>query len=251
MPGRNKQVYKAIKPIEPRSRDLVLWFDSRGAKHVENPSPALLHEPFHSTRRAREPVQYHGQLHRPGKYWFSQLDAHVWHESLFEKWALMFLDFLSPVESITPQPCMMQFEDGSYHYPDYFIIHADGTQALLDVHFEGVVNDRIRRQFANTQRICDSIGWRYETFTAVDGALLKNVLLFSLSRHPRWAPTEPERAWLLEAVSNKCLDEVMAEHPETSPAVLTSQVYHLLWAGYLTADLTLPFTTQTILRKGI
>ncbi|GAA2056444.1 TnsA-like heteromeric transposase endonuclease subunit [Leifsonia soli] len=252
MPGRDNKAYKAIKPVEGKSRNLVLWLDRTGQKHTEFAGPALIHEPLHLTQRAREPKQYHGQRHRPGKYWFSQLDRHVWHESLFEKWALTFLDFLSPVAAVTPQPCLMQFGDGTYHYPDYFVVHADGTRAILDVHFEGLINDRIRRQFANTQELCDSVGWKYETFTGVEPALLKNVLLLSLYRHPRWAPPDEAHDELLKTVPGLTLGEAIEHYaPDIAPVVTTSQLYSLLWTGHLTAVLTRPFNHSTVLRKGI
>ncbi|QNE35420.1 TnsA-like heteromeric transposase endonuclease subunit [Leifsonia shinshuensis] len=251
MPGKNKQVYKAIQPIEPRTRNLVLWLDKHGTKHTEPAGPAIVHQPFELNRRAREPVHYRGQRHRPGLYWFAQLNRHVWHESMLEKWALVFLDFLSPVEAVIPQPCLVQFEDGTHHWPDYFVLHADGTRAILDVHFDGLINDRVRRQFENTKRVCDSIGWKYETFTGVDQVLLKNVLLLSLYRHPRWAPPPEDAAELLRTAPGLTLTDLLDRRNPIAPVVTTSQLYHLLWTGQLAADLTKPLNDATTLQKGI
>ncbi|WP_349867301.1 hypothetical protein [Leifsonia sp. WHRI 6310E] len=165
MPGKNKQVYKAIAAPPMRTRNLAVWLDQHGQKHTELAGPALIHQPLELARRAREPVQYKQQLHRHGKYWFAQLGHHVWHESMFEKHALTFLDFLGNVSHVIAQPCLLVFDDGTYHYPDYFVVHDDGSRALLDVHFEQLITDKTMRTFANTKKVCDAIGWKYETFT--------------------------------------------------------------------------------------
>jgi hypothetical protein len=248
MPGKNKQVYKAIAAPKARTRNLAVWLDQFGEKHTELAGPALIHQPLELARRAREPVQYKQQLHRHGKYWFAQLGHHVWHESMFEKHALMFLDFLGDVEFVTPQPCLLVFEDGSYHYPDYFVVHKDGTRALLDVHFHRLITDKTMQSFANTKRICDSVGWKYETFTDVDPVLLRNVKLLSQNRHPRWSPPPEAGAALLEAADGRLGDILAAS--TAAPTVTSSQVYHLLWNGQLTADLTKPLNDRTLIRKG-
>src|SRR5215218_2004557 len=104
MTGRVSSKYKAIKPVEPRTRNLILWEDRAGNIHREPIGPAMLEKPLHLANRARIAKPWKEMTTRQGKYWFSQTERHVWHDSMLERWALMFLDFGADVAAVSSQP---------------------------------------------------------------------------------------------------------------------------------------------------
>ncbi|NEN07757.1 TnsA-like heteromeric transposase endonuclease subunit [Diaminobutyricibacter tongyongensis] len=184
---------------------------------------------------------------RHGKYWFSQLHYQVWHESMLERWALMFLDFSADIAAISAQPCLMQFEDGAYHYPDYFVVYNDGKRGIVDVHFEAFNSPRSVRRFQNTKSACERIGWSYGMFRSVNPVVLRNLELLSMYRHSRYAPTEDVRLGLIDAVDGLPFAEAVGVDRSVPFALTTCRIYHLVWSGDLTADLTRPFNDHTIL----
>lgn len=249
MPGHNGTRSKALKPVGSAT-DTLIWQDKTDKVHRQPVGPALLNEPLHLAQRARVQKPYKGQKHRNGKYWFSQVEHLVWHDSMLERWALMFLDFAADVVAVSAQPCMIQFTDGSHHYPDYFVIYGDGRRALIDVHFTGFDSQPTLNKFERTQAACKRIGWSYEMFRTVDPVVLRNVELLSMYRHPMYAAPEGEAEALTNAVDGLRFGEAIDIDKDVPTAVTTCRIYQMLWAGDLTADLTVPFGDHTVLRRS-
>lgn len=246
MTGHNGVRSKAIKPVTAAG-DLLLWEDNRGKIHREAISPSILKLPLQQAERARVKKPYKGQRHRNGKYWFSQTQHSVWHESMLERWALMFLDYAADVTAVSAQPCLLQFTDGSYHYPDYFVVYGDGRRSIVDVHFTGISRDSTLNKFRRTQEACKRIGWTFEMFRTVDPVVLRNVELLSMYRHPMYAPDDNTREFLTKTVHGLPFGLAIETSKELPKTVTTWQIYHLLWTGDLTADLTTPFGAHTVL----
>lgn len=249
MPGRNGVSSKAIKPVKSAA-DLLVWEDQRAKIHRQLIGPSLLNEPLHTATRARIQKPYRGQKHRNGKYWFSQVGLHVWHDSMLERWALMFLDFAADVVAVSAQPCLLQFADGTNHYPDYFVIYGDGRRSILDVHFAGFDSEKTLARFRNTQDACSRIGWSYEMFRTVDPVVLRNVELLAMYRPAMYALADDPREELIQAVNGLPFGDAIQAESRVPDALTKCRIYHLLWSGDLTADLTVPFGHHTILRSN-
>lgn len=112
---------------------LVWWLDEDGKERVELATPDLRSESFHVALMARHPKAYPGMRNRHGRYWFASSEQHVWHESLFEATALLWLDFDGDVRSIASQPMKLVFGSGAEHFPDFFAVLRTGEQVLIDV----------------------------------------------------------------------------------------------------------------------
>ncbi|GAA0430254.1 TnsA-like heteromeric transposase endonuclease subunit [Leifsonia naganoensis] len=249
MTGRTSTKYKALKPSRAGS-DLLIWEDSRGKVHRDRIGPERIHDPLHLANPARIPVPYQAMPNRHGKYWFSQTGNHVWHESMFERWALMMLDFGADVIAVSSQPCLLEFTDGSYHYPDFFVIFGDGSRGLIDVHSETITDEETLLGFQSTQSACRRIGWSYELLRHVNPVVIRNLELLMMYRHPINSIHDDQRKTLLEAVDGLPFGEAVHVDPSVPSTLTTCRIYQLLWTGELIADLTRPFGDYTILRSN-
>lgn len=248
MPGKTHTTYKVIRPDEPRVANRILWWDEHGTLRKEPIGPGVLDENFHLAQPARVPKPYKGMPNRHGRYWMAATCSQVWHESMLERWALMLLDFVGDVIAVRAQPFLMQFEDGSTHLPDYFVVDSRGRRSILDVHFSGFDSKRSIRKFQNTQEACRRIGWSYTMFSSVDPVVLRNVELLAMYRRPRYSPAEATRAAITAAAEDTAMTEVIS-CIENAPRELTRcHIYSLMWSGDIIADLTRPLTDNTRLR---
>ncbi|WBM79119.1 TnsA-like heteromeric transposase endonuclease subunit [Cryobacterium breve] len=232
-------------------RDLVVWVDHARRQHVENATPALVHRNIVEARRIRTGYQYKAQRNYHGLYAFGQTGQHIWYESLFEMTALMALDFTAGITAIASQPMMMQFADGTVHYPDLFAIHTDGRQVVYDVRPEKLIKPKTQAQFAETKRLCDKVGWAYELFTRIDPLVKANMEWLIGYRHPRYQPNEATQALVLAAADPGArFRDLVHVADRDSPARGAMTVYNLLWHHLLTFDMTAQLTTYTTITKG-
>ncbi len=238
----------ALAPVE--LRDTVNWYDETGRIHRSPPSRTLLDRDLHLSRRARTAPQHANQVNYPGLYWQSQLDSHIWYESLFEMTALMWLDYRHELRGLASQPMLLQFADGTKHFPDFFALHANGRQVLYDVKPADRISDRFRAQAQETRRICDEIGWGYEIFTGIDRVLNRNLTWLSAYRSPRYRP----ESTLKDAVLAR-FEEPMEFGAATQIRLFEnkkqgiSTISSLLWTRALTFDMSHPLCTQTNLKR--
>lgn len=233
-----------------RQKDLVVWIDRKDAQHVRVAGPPLLNEPIQQAKRVRVGHQYKAQRNFHGLYWFGQTGEHVWYESLFEMTALMSLDFFHDIHSISSQPMMMQFAGGKLHFPDLFATHADGRQIVYDVRPRELVDDAATTQFAETKRVCDTVGWGYELFTSIDPIAKNNLEWLAGYRHPRHVPKVQVRNRVLAAAESAMplADLARVVHPD-HPALGTMALYNMLWNRSLAFDMTLPLSNFTLISK--
>jgi hypothetical protein len=234
------------------SRDLVLWVDGSRSQHVENATPALLHRDIAGARRIRTGYQYKAQRNYHGVYAFGQTGQHVWYESLFEMTALMSLDFTARINSVVSQPMMMQFADGSVHYPDLFAVHVDGRQVVYDVRPENLINDKATAQFTETKRVCGKVGWDYQVFSHIDPVVKANLEWLAGYRHARYQPDAAILARVLAALRTPVpFRDLVHVADGTSAALGAIAVYNLLWNRALIFDMTTQLTTYTPISNGL
>jgi len=231
-------------------RDLVVWEDTSEVRHVEAATPALLAQPIHLAKRIRTGHQYKAQRNYHGLYWFSQTGQHVWHESLFEMTALMALDFSGEIDAVSSQPMMMQFADGSVHYPDFFAVHTDHSQVVYDVRPQERISETTAVQFEKTRQLCERVGWKYELFTAISPTVKANLEWLAGYRHPRYTPSAAARAEILTTIETP-MSFADLTHTLSMPTPLAVvAIYHLLWNRALQFDMNGDLNSYTILTKG-
>lgn len=139
----------------------------RDGLRVQAPlSPRLLSEELYFADEIRKGNHYPGQRNYHGWYWLSATRAHVWHESLLERSALMRLDFVGGLVAAAAQPMKLQLGDWT-HVPDLLVLHGDGTQTLIDVKPRSRV-ERHREQFETTARVCEAVGWGYRVLSELE-----------------------------------------------------------------------------------
>lgn len=249
MTGRTSTKYKALKPSRAGS-DLLIWEDSRGKVHRDRIGPERIHDPLHLANPARIPVPYQAMPNRHGKYWFSQTGNHVWHESMFERWALMMLDFGADVIAVSSQPCLLEFTDGSYHYP---ISSSSSEMAAAALSMFTPRPSPTRRRFsASKARNLPAAGsdGRTSLLRHVNPVVIRNLELLMMYRHPINSIHDDQRKTLLEAVDGLPFGEAVHVDPSVPSTLTTCRIYQLLWTGELIADLTRPFGDYTILRSN-
>jgi hypothetical protein len=232
-------------------RDLVVWVDESRTQHVQSATPALLHRDIVNARRIRTGYQYKAQRNYHGTYWFSQTESHVWYESLFEMTALMSIDFTADIRSIASQPMMMQFSNGSVHYPDLFAVHSDGRQVVYDVRPKERISEETAIQFAETKRLCDLVGWGYELFTEIDPVAKANLEWLSGYRHKRYLPSVDSTQRLVSAARRgRSFRELTTFAGSEHVAVGAMAIYSLLWRRVLQFDMTTQLTTATTIHSS-
>jgi hypothetical protein len=101
-------------------------------------------------------------------------------ESGLEVEAAMLFDACPTVTTYAEQPVALHYFDAGvprYHIPD-FSFRAGGHRELIEVKFEGDVDDAIRHRTKLLSRLLEQYGWRYRVVTEAtirSGYLLDNV----------------------------------------------------------------------------
>ncbi|QKW24293.1 TnsA-like heteromeric transposase endonuclease subunit [Kitasatospora sp. NA04385] len=204
----------------------------------------------------REMRWFAGRQCYSGWYWSATTGGHVVYESRLELARILLADHDPQVVSIAAQPFWLEWSDGSRtrrHVPDLLLGRADGSVAVVDVKAAYRLDDpKVARQFAWTERLAHARGWDFEVWSSADPVLLENVRF--LAGYRRDAMIDPE---LTEAVIGAVDEPVPVAHLERSlpgmgeAAVIRPVILHLLWRGWLLADLSRPLGGATQVRLGV
>jgi hypothetical protein len=205
---------------------------------------------FEDAAPVRRFVSYRGQRHLSGLWWSATVGRHVGYESWLERDHVMTLDFDPDVVGIASQPFWLFWPHESTgrfrsHAPDYFVRRADGSAVVIDCRPE-----RRRRgsrdvaAFDMTRRACEMVGWDYQLLGATDPVVTRNLRWLAGYRHPRYLVAEI--AVRLRAVVGEPVALIDAAHAAGDPIATLPVLYHLLWRHVLSADLTVPLRTATL-----
>jgi hypothetical protein len=244
--------HRVTKTTTPTQTATIEWLDQVGIDRKAIADSRLLDRELFLAQRSRTGNRYPKQRNYHGLTWFAGTGKQVWHESLFERYALLTLDFRHDIVALAVQPMTMTFDDGSEHYPDFIALHSDHRQVVYDVKPASRVGAKAQRQFDATEALCRRIGWGYEVFSDPDRQVRLNVEWVANFRNPAFAPEPVARQQLLAAA-----ERPLALH---SAAQLmrdqgwnggVASAYHLVWTGELTIDLTEPLSTKTLVRKAL
>jgi hypothetical protein len=229
--------------------DRVEWKDDRGQLHSEIASDRLTAGALSGLSRFRTGNNYKYRQHFEGFYWFSQLDEHVWHESMLERDVLLYLDFATRATSVDSQPFQLDFIDGSVHVPDYLFVAEDGTQTVIDVRPLDRVDELFLAKAANTRRVCDAVGWTYEIHTGQPRAAIENQRFLAGYRFPDQSPSPQTAERILAAVGRgAALSDVVDEVAQRGRGEMVPYVYSLMWAREIRFDQRVPLSWATKLK---
>jgi hypothetical protein len=204
--------------------------------------------PFESCAPVRRFMSRKGQRHLSGLWWSATTGTHVGFESWLERDHAMLLDFDPTIVGIASQPFWLRWEDEGgkpvSHAPDFFARRADGSALVLDCRPAERRGPRDAAKFDATEQACALTGWEYRLVGATDVIVTANVRWLSGYRHPRH---------LLHAVA-LVLHEVFATptalmagaHAGGDPIAVLPVLFHLLWSGELSADLSVPLHEGTV-----
>ena len=207
---------------------------------------------FEVARPVRQFPAYRGQRNFPGLYYAATLDAHVGFESWLERDHAMLLDFDPAVTAFSSQPFWLAWEIGGNrrrHAPDFFARCLDGGAWVIDCRPEKRVDKRSAEAFEFTRRACERLGWGYRLAGEIDAARVGNLRWLAGYRHRRHGQASALVAAVMAAFTLPApLTRQAAEVGD--PLEVLPVVFHLLWRGELSADLSHPFSEHTIVCRA-
>lgn len=111
------------------------------------------------------------------------------------------------------------------------------------------IDARSAAKFAAARTACEAVGWGYRIVGEVDPVRMANVRWLAGYRQPRHRADDGLAARLLALFSMPSLLVKQAALLGDPIAVLPT-VFHLLWLGQLTADLSRPLSDATLVSRA-
>jgi hypothetical protein len=245
--NRTRRPNHPFAALKTDGRNLVSWITPDDTEVTRTASPRLRDATLFGNKLTRQSAKYHNRVHYEGYYWFAGTGRHVWHDSMEEFYAVMWLDHQQAITNIAAQPFHLLFADGTHHYPDYIAQHRNGDRIVYDIRPEHRIDEDTAATFAKTATVCEAIGWQYRVIT---GQLTRvqrhNLEVVAGYRHPRLEPpediTEAIRAALTEPTT---LRELLSLLGPKRPGAYIHIPYHLVWNRTIEFDTTRPLTFDT------
>ena len=131
------------------------------------------------------------------------------------------------------------------HIPDLFCRVFDGRSVVTDCRTVSDVGADFRYKCAVTAAACQSAGWEFRLVGEPDPVWAANLRWIAGYRHPRFASPEIEE--LLVSAFSRSGFLADAARQAGDPIRVLPVLFHLLWLGQLTGDLSRPLGYDTIL----
>ena len=194
-----------------------------------------------------------GQRHFPGLWWAATTCDHVGYESWVERDHVMRLDFDPAAVAFSSQPFRLLLgrpgERTLRHVPDFFVRQRDGSVVVIDVRPDDRVGPKDAAVFAATAGVCASVGWSYQRVGALDPVFAANLRWLAGYRHRRYG--EPSGVVAAVAAAFAVPGPLLGQAASAGdPIEVLPRVFHLLWQGRLTADLSRPLNDRTLVSTG-
>ena len=243
----NRRPHHPFSALKTDGRNLVSWVDNDDRAHTRTASPRLRDAALFDHKLVRQSPKYHGRVHYEGYYWFAGTQKHVFHESMEEFYAVMWLDHQQTITKIAAQPIHLLFGDGTHHYPDYIAEHQNGDRVLYDVRPERRITEKAAETFAKTAEVAASIGWQFRVIT---GELTRvqrhNLEVIAGYRHPRYQPSDDVASAVSAALAEpRTLRELLTFFGPRRPGAYIHIPYHLIWNQTIQFNTTAPLTFDT------
>ncbi|MGR6924377.1 TnsA-like heteromeric transposase endonuclease subunit [[Actinomadura] parvosata] len=225
----------------------VEWVDAEQGESQRGELASVSRVAFETAQPVRRFSSYRGQRHYTGWYWAATTRSLVGFESWLERDRAMLLDADRRVVGLSSQPFRLTWPGERRrisHTPDYFARLNDGRALVVDVRPADRVPPDDAAKFAATESICEAAGWSYQLVHEPDPVLMSNVRWLAGYRHSRYRVTGTSNR-LLEAFSRSGHLAAEAERVGDLLTVLPP-LYHLLWWGDLTIDLTAPLSDGSV-----
>lgn len=188
--------------------------------------------------------------HLPASPYSTTTQALVSVESGLEADLLRSVDRDPRVTWIVPQPLTLLWKGRTKHTPDLLTLDADGAVTVWDVRPLHRQWPRFRRKAQMTAAACEQIGWHYEVFS--DEHELRRLNIQWLTHHrslSTWG--EPFADAILKELDEgpRTVEEIVGSGPGQAEKLRV--VWHLLWAGRITADLDVPLGDSSALTLAV
>jgi hypothetical protein len=205
---------------------------------------------FGQSRPFRKPPAYRGQRNFPGWWWSATTRSHVAYESWLERHHLMEADRDARVTGIAGQPFELTWPRGkgkrpAGHVPDFLFRTLDGRAIVTDCRPVKRSDEDFRYKAAVTAAACRVIGWEFRLAGEPDPVWAANLRWLAGYRHPRFGDEHLEAVLLDLFTEARLLGETAVQVGD--PIRVRPVLFHLLWRGCLTADLSRPLGDSTIL----
>ena len=238
--------HPAVEPCELPDGIRLVYADDRGRRRTLRLEDAALCD-FGQVKPFREPPAYRGQRNFPGWWWSASTRSHVVYESWLERHHIIEADRDARVVAISGQPFELTWPQGKKqggHVPDLFCRMLDGPAVVTDCRPVSIADKDFRRKAAITAAACSRIGWDYRLAGEPDPVWAANLRWLAGYRHPRFADANIEEPLVALFTGAQPLS---AARQAGDPIRVRPVLFHLLWRGRLSADLTVPLGETTIL----
>lgn len=197
-----------------------------------------------------------GRRWGPGWWWSATTAGHVMHGSQAMCTQLMLLDRDPQVVGLSARPVRLIWRDpGSGRVltwvPQVFARYANGGALLADCPAsEEPAGDRAARAAAVLAVACAAVGFTYRRLVPPERVFGANVRWLAGYRHPRYRDAGGLEQAVLEAFAAP--RPLMAGAAAAAGEVLSALpvLYHALWSGRLSADLSRPLGEHTLVSPG-
>ncbi|CAM5513626.1 MULTISPECIES: TnsA-like heteromeric transposase endonuclease subunit [Streptomyces] len=220
----------------------VEWADGVGGGLRKSVLGAAARVVFESVPPVRRFASYRGQRHFTGWCWAATTESLVGFESWLERDRAMLLDHDRRVVGLASQPFRVSWPGLTRrisHTPDYFVRLEDGSGLVIDVRPADRVGPEDAVKFAASEAMCQAMGcWSYVLVHEPEPVEMANVRWLSGYRHPR------NRVGTVAARLGEVFHEprLLMDGAQAAgdPLAVLPTLFHLLWCGDLTVDLTVP-----------
>jgi hypothetical protein len=237
-----------VVPCELPAGILLVYADDRGRQHTVDLHDANLVD-FGLAKPLRKPPAYRGQRNFPGWWWSATTRSHVLYESWLERHYIIEADRAARVTGISGQPFALTWPSGrkrdAAHFPDLFCRSVGGGGIVTDCRPVERSDDEFRYKCAVTAAACQVAGWEFRLSGEPDPVWAVNLRWIAGYRHPRFADPGVEDLLVSAFTQPGALAETVRQVGD--PIRVLPVLFHLLWRGRLTGDLSRPLGYGTLL----
>jgi len=236
-----------VVPCELPDGVQLVYADDRDRRQVVALEDAAAVD-FGRTRPFRKPPAYRGQRNFPGWWWSATTRSHVVYESWLQRHYIIEADRDVRVTGIAGQPFELAWPEGKNrvrHVPDLFCRIFDGGGVVTDCRPVSRANDGFRHKSAVTAAACSMIGWDFRVVGEPDPVWAANLRWLAGYRHPRFGDEHLEATLLELFACPQSLGDVAGQAGD--PIRVRPALFHLLWRGRLSGDLSRPLGETTVL----
>jgi hypothetical protein len=237
-----------VVPCELPDGIRLVYADDRGRQHTVDLHHATLVD-FGIAKPLRKPPAYRGQRNFPGWWWSATTRSHVLYESWLERHYIIEADRDAQVTGISGQPFALTWPSrkkrDAVHFPDLFCRSVDGGGIVIDCRPVERSDDDFRYKCAVTAAACQVAGWKFRLSGEPDPVWAANLRWIAGYRHPRFADPGIENLLVSAFAEPGALAETARQAGD--PIRMLPVLFHLLWRGRLTGDLSRPLGYGTLL----